>query len=201
MYPGPHSHAPIELLPAADRVRFGHALHAVAPRASENVFAGHGIHTVEPFTSLKLPAAHAPHGSVPVVFLYFPTAHVSHGMSIGPVYPELHRQLEEHVPGVASPYTCTSSSCSQAVEYFDILTNLASPSQTCVLTQGAVMAPFCPVAQFVKVFPSLESCISKLTNVAHDQHHLFQIFIDLMSFVLPKSTCHQCPGGKSSRLI
>ena len=70
--------------------------------APENVFAGHGAHTIDPFTSLKLPAAHSAQASLLVVFLYFPTAHAAHGPSAGPVYPELHKQLEDVVFTVLS---------------------------------------------------------------------------------------------------
>ena len=107
VYPGTHAHALLALLPAADCVRFGHTVQLCAPEP-ENVSAGHGAHPVEPFAAAKLPAPHSAHASLLVVFLYFPTAHAAHGPSAGPVYPELHKQPEEQVPGGKPLYTSAS---------------------------------------------------------------------------------------------
>ena len=95
VYPATHWHAPLELLPRTDCVRFGHCVHCRAPAELTNVFAGQSAHPVEPFTSVKLPASHAPHGAVLVVFLYLPTPHAPHSPFSGPEYPALQKQAED----------------------------------------------------------------------------------------------------------
>ena len=141
--------------------------------------------------------APSPHEVQALVFVtpdHVPDGHVVHwpleAPLSGPLYPALHRQFVAQTAGM--PYTSTSSKSKFQLTDFDILTYLADPAQTCVLLQGATMAPVCPVAQVVKVLPSFESCILKPANCDVEPHTRFQIFRYPIGCVICKSTCHQC---------
>jgi len=151
-------------------------------RAGAAEFAGHTVQFVLA-SGAYCPAAHAAHVallsaakvveyvptehlvqlSVPFEALYVPGRQALHcpfeAPVSGPVKPALHEQSIS-LPQVGGiPYTSTSTNCSRPDVYINIRIYLADPSHTCVLNQGSVIAPFCPVAQFVKVTPSFESCI------------------------------------------
>jgi len=115
--------------------------------ADEFEFSGQAVQLAVPFEFLYVPGRQALHWPL--------EAPVS-----GPVYPVLHEHsIVERPQDGATPYTSTSPSCSRPDVSIDIRTYLPDPSHTCVLITGAVIAPFCPVAQFVNVTPSFESCI------------------------------------------
>ena len=58
----------------APTVDAGHAVHAVAPAAGENVPAAHEVHALEPSAEENLPASHVTHCDPLGVSLYVPLA-------------------------------------------------------------------------------------------------------------------------------
>jgi hypothetical protein len=111
------------------------------------------------------------HAALPIVGLYVPDGHIAHWPFVAPLsvplYPALHEQrISDQQNGSSNSNTSTCRNCRYRPPPMnaDNLRYRAVPTHLCLLIKFPVKLGTWPVAQFVKVTASFESCRLKVSS-------------------------------------